>query len=105
MQYPAASSSGNFFYYSADVGPVHGIFISPYVDYTPGSDQWQWLAEDLRRVNRSTTPWLVVNIHNPWVTTDTSYKEFEQMRASMEPLTYRWGVDLFFYGKTDEIFE
>lgn len=32
-------------------------------------------------------------------TTDASYKEFEQMRTSMEPLTYKHGVDVFFYGK------
>ena len=31
-------------------------------------------------------------------TTDTSYKEFEQMRVAMEPLTYAAGVDVFFYG-------
>ena len=31
-------------------------------------------------------------------TTDSSYKEFEQMRVSMEPLTYKHGVDVFFYG-------
>lgn len=31
-------------------------------------------------------------------TTDASYKEFEQMRVSMEPLTYKHGVDVFFYG-------
>ena len=31
-------------------------------------------------------------------TTDSSYKEFEQMRVSMEPLTYKYGVDVFFYG-------
>ncbi len=33
-------------------------------------------------------------------TTDSSYKEFEQMRISLEPLTYQYGVDVFFYGKT-----
>ena len=32
-------------------------------------------------------------------TTDTSYKEFEQMRIAMEPLVYAAGVDVFFYGK------
>ena len=31
-------------------------------------------------------------------TTDGSYKEFEQMRIAMEPLTYAAGVDVFFYG-------
>ena len=32
-------------------------------------------------------------------TTDTSYKEYEQMRIAMEPLAYAAGVDLFFYGE------
>ena len=32
-------------------------------------------------------------------TTDTSYKEFEQMRIAMEPLVYAAGVDVFFYGE------
>lgn len=32
-------------------------------------------------------------------TTDPSYKEFEQMRISLEPLTYAYGVDVFFYGE------
>lgn len=36
------------------------------VDYTPGSDQWNWLAYDLLRTNRTVTPWVIVNIHNPW---------------------------------------
>ncbi|DBA94256.1 TPA: hypothetical protein ACH3X1_001874 [Trebouxia sp. C0004] len=93
-----ASNSPSYFFHSQAVGPAHVINLSPYVDYTPGSAQWQWLAEDLSGINRSVTPWVIVNIHNPWYTTDTSYKEFEQMRVSMEPLTYRHGVDLFYYG-------
>jgi hypothetical protein len=40
-KYPGAASGGTFFYYSSDQGPVHGIFLSPYVDYTPGSAQWE----------------------------------------------------------------
>ncbi|KAL3151843.1 hypothetical protein ABBQ38_012808 [Trebouxia sp. C0009 RCD-2024] len=93
-----SSNSASYFFHSAEVGPTHVINLSPYVDYTPGSAQWQWLAEDLAGINRSATPWVVVNIHNPWYTTDASYKEFEQMRTSMEPLTYKHGVDVFFYG-------
>ena len=33
-------------------------------------------------------------------TTDTSYKEFEQMQIAMEPLTIAAGVDVFFYGES-----
>ena len=32
------------------------------------------------------------------MTTDTSFKEFEQMRVTMEPLMYQYGVDLFYNG-------
>lgn len=93
-----ASNSPSYFFHSQAIGPAHVINLSPYIDYTPGSPQWQWLAEDLAGINRSVTPWVIVDIHNPWYTTDTSYKEFEQMRVSMEPLSYKHGVDLFFYG-------
>ena len=37
-------------------------------------------------------------MHNPWVTTDTSFKEYEQMRISMEPIMYQFGVDVMFNG-------
>eukprot|EP00891_Asterochloris_glomerata_P009395 jgi/Astpho2/9395/Aster-01660 len=98
-KYPSEASNGSFFYFSSEQGPAHGIWLSPYVDYTPGSDQWTWLAYDLQNIDRTKTPWVIVNIHNPIAgTTDSSYKEFEQMRWSIEPLTYRYGVNVFFYG-------
>jgi len=41
---------------------------------------------------------VVAGVHNPWVTTDTSFKEFEQMRVSMEPIMYQFGVDIMYNG-------
>lgn len=41
---------------------------------------------------------VTASTHHPWYTTDTSFKEFEQMRLSMEPLLYQFGVDVFFNG-------
>jgi hypothetical protein len=41
---------------------------------------------------------VVAGVHNPWVTTDTSFKEFEQMRVAMEPIMYQFGVDVMFNG-------
>jgi hypothetical protein len=32
------------------------------------------------------------------VTSDSSYKEWEQMRITLEPLAYKYGVDLFYNG-------
>ena len=40
-----------------NVGPVHNIFISSYIDYTVGSTQYNWLLNDLQSIDRSKTPW------------------------------------------------
>ncbi len=52
-----ASASTNFQYYSVNVGPVHNIFLSSYIDYTVGSAQYNWLLNDLEAIDRSKTPW------------------------------------------------
>ncbi|KAK9830602.1 hypothetical protein WJX81_003718 [Elliptochloris bilobata] len=93
-----ASSSSSFHYYSFNFGSVHNIMLSPYVDYTIGSPQYNWLVNDLKAIDRTLTPFVVAGVHNPWVSTDTSYKEFEQMRVSMEPIIYQYGVDVMFNG-------
>jgi hypothetical protein len=36
------------------------------MNFTAGSDQYQWLAADLAQVDRAVTPWLVVCLHAPW---------------------------------------
>lgn len=67
MQTPhAAARSPSFFFYSVEAGPTHSIFLSNYVDYMPGSAQAAWFEADLAAVNRSVTPWITVNFHNPW---------------------------------------
>eukprot|EP00271_Cylindrocystis_brebissonii_P007911 TRINITY_DN2181_c1_g4_i1.p2 TRINITY_DN2181_c1_g4~~TRINITY_DN2181_c1_g4_i1.p2 ORF type:complete len:317 (+),score=52.57 TRINITY_DN2181_c1_g4_i1:237-1187(+) len=94
-----AASGGSWYYYSKNIGPVHSIFISPYSDYTPGSTMYQWLYFDLRSVDRSKTPWVTISLHHPLFTSDPfSYKEHEHFRVSLEPLTYKFGVDVWFYG-------
>jgi len=37
---------------------VHNIMLSPYIDYTVGSEQYTWLVNDLQGINRTTTPWV-----------------------------------------------
>lgn len=61
-----ASASPSYFFYSVNVGPSHNIFLSNYIDYTVGSQQYIWLNADLANINRSKTPWVTVNFHNPW---------------------------------------
>ena len=67
MQTPyRASGSPSYFFYSVNVGPSHNIFLSNYIDYTVGSQQYIWLKADLANINRTLTPWVTVNFHNPW---------------------------------------
>ncbi|CAK4073051.1 unnamed protein product [Aphanomyces euteiches] len=70
-------------YYSFDLGLVHLVFLDDYVGskghaVNPvGSTAWlherelqlSWLADDLSRVNRTHTPWVIVVKHNPYYNT------------------------------------
>ncbi|WIA44097.1 hypothetical protein OEZ86_010448 [Tetradesmus obliquus] len=92
-------------YYSFDIpGIAHMVFLSNYIPYdTWGADtaQYKWLAADLETVNRKATPWLIVHMHAPLVTSwEGSFKDAECMRLTYEPLLFKHGVDLFFNGHT-----
>jgi len=57
-------SNGNgLFWYSFDVRPIHIIYFSTEHDFCRSSIQYAWLEQDLRSVNRSRTPWLIVGSH------------------------------------------
>lgn len=61
--------------------------------------QYAWMKEDLKRVDRRVTPWLVATWHPPWYNSYSShYQEFECMRQEMEALLYQHGVDIIFTG-------
>jgi hypothetical protein len=52
-------------WYSANVGAIHLVSLCTEVNFTTGSAQWRWLLSDLKAVNRSLTPWVVVSGHRP----------------------------------------
>ncbi|EFH51417.1 hypothetical protein ARALYDRAFT_904527 [Arabidopsis lyrata subsp. lyrata] len=84
------SGSNSNFYYSFDVGGVHFVMLGA---------QYAWLKEDLSKVDRTVTPWLVATMHLPWYNSYSShYQEFECMRQEMEELLYQHRVDLVFAG-------
>lgn len=61
--------------------------------------QYAWLKEDLQKVDRTVTPWLVAAWHPPWYNSYSShYQEFECMRQEMEAILYQYGVDIVFSG-------
>ncbi|KAJ6816092.1 purple acid phosphatase 18-like [Iris pallida] len=98
MPYEESGSTSNL-YYSFEVAGVHFIMLGSYTDYDENSDQYAWLKEDLAKVDRERTPWLLVLLHAPWYNSNWAHQgEGNSMRASMEPLLYAAGVDILIAG-------
>uniref|UniRef100_A0A7C9DMG7 acid phosphatase n=1 Tax=Opuntia streptacantha TaxID=393608 RepID=A0A7C9DMG7_OPUST len=76
------------------MGPPKAAVLS--VKYTP---QWRWLKEELERVDREKTPWLIVLMHAPlYSSNEAHYMEGESMRSAFESWFVEYKVDLIFAG-------
>ena len=94
-------------YFSYELGLAHIVHLNSY-DYflDPGafnssSRQLAWLRKDLRAVNRTMTPWVIVCAHSPWYNSNTAHhneREEVLLRKLMEPVLFAHGVDLVFAG-------
>ncbi|PNX55879.1 purple acid phosphatase, partial [Trifolium pratense] len=64
--------------------------------YTP---QYKWLEQELPKVNRTETPWLIVLMHSPWYNSyNYHYMEGETMRVMYEPWFVKYKVDVVYAG-------
>ena len=64
---PAAKGSkGSPQWYSWESGPVHMIQLNSFSIFSEGSDQYNWLVADLKSVDSTKTPWILVQLHAPW---------------------------------------
>jgi acid phosphatase type 7 len=83
------------------MGPVHTTVLSSEHDLSPNSPQYMWLQDDLRAVDRSRTPWLVVEAHRPMYQGEAIWAQNDVgigMRFEFEDLLYDFQVDLFLSG-------
>ncbi|KAJ7960755.1 Purple acid phosphatase [Quillaja saponaria] len=98
MPFEESGSSSNL-YYSFEVAGVHIIMLGSYADYDEHSDQYRWLKDDLSKVDRRRTPWLLVLFHVPWYNSNKAHQgEGNKMMAAMEPLLYAASVDIVLAG-------
>lgn len=101
-QFQGVYNYGNSFY-SYQHGLAHIVVLNSYSDCAVGSVQYQWLEAELReRVNRQRTPWLLMAFHSPLYTTFLGHvNEVEalRMKAAMEPLFVKYGVNLIVSGE------
>ena len=59
-RYHMPDNGNSLFWYSFDYGMVHMVMMSTEHDFTPGSKQYMWMENDLKKVDRKVTPWLMV---------------------------------------------
>jgi hypothetical protein len=66
---PTPSRKQELGWYSFDMGSIHIVMLDTELSCGKGSEQLRWLETDLKAVNRSRTPWVVVTGHRPmyWV--------------------------------------
>ena len=98
-------TDGRRMWYSSDIGSVHFVQLSTEQDMRPGSKQYKFLLNDLRSVDRSKTPWVVVGWHRPMYVDQPAFKPFTgdsvvaaKFRKHIEPLFAEYQVDVIFSG-------
>lgn len=88
-------------WYSFDYGPIHFVFASTEHNFTQGSDQWNWIVQDLTKVDRTQTPWLIFAAHRPMYTSsqhdgDVIFETY--FRGAYESLFAKYHVDACLWG-------
>jgi acid phosphatase type 7 len=95
------SSGAKQAYYSFDYGPVHFLQISTEDYYRADSQQFEFITQDLKSVDRTRTPWVIVTGHRPfyldssWPGDQTNAVAF---RAALEELFLSTHVDVVLTG-------
>jgi len=85
------------FWYSYDYGMVHMIMLSFEHDFRPGSPQYIWLEKDLKSVDRTKTPFVMVGAHRPMYCSEAVYIDFVialRLQQYLEDLLYTYKVDV-----------
>jgi len=93
------SGSTSPFWFSANHGPAHIIVLNPYLAFAHESSQMQWLLQDVARINRTITPWVVGLFHVPWYNSNSyHFGEGDLHRDAVEGVLMAAGVDIVVSG-------
>lgn len=82
-------------YWSFDYGPAHFTVLDQYVNYAPGSAQYEWLRNDLMN---SRKVWRFVVLHEPGWSAGGGHPNNAAVQQYLQPLFVQYGVDIVFCG-------
>ncbi|CAL1395070.1 unnamed protein product [Linum trigynum] len=88
-------------YYSFDLGTVHFVYISTETNFLRGSQQYEYIKKDLESVNRTKTPFVVLQGHRPMYTTSYEVRDAptrQKLQDHLEPLLVSNNVTMALWG-------
>jgi len=93
--------NNNSYWWSIDYGNIHFIVSSEEHDFTRGSEQWNWIKNDLSKVNRQKTPFIIFSGHRPMYCSGLYIEDYTMtfhIQSELEDLFYQYQVDLALWG-------
>jgi Calcineurin-like phosphoesterase/Purple acid Phosphatase, N-terminal domain len=96
-----SNPNNGVFWYWYDYGLLRTIVLSSEHDISIGSIQHIWFETVLRTTDRSTTPWIIAELHRPLYEGEELYTNYNigvAMRYEIEDLLYDYRVDIVFAG-------
>lgn len=101
-RFSAPNNGKDIYWYSFDYGPVHVIQFSSEHNWTRGSEQYNWIEQDLASVDRDLTPFVVITSHRMMYTTqlqeEDDYRVSQHMQQEMDDLINKYRVNLMLVG-------
>ena len=92
--FPYPYEMENSYYWSYDYGPVHFTYIDQYVDYSPGSEQFKWLVNDLKNTKNE---WKIIVLHEPGWSAGGHGNE-KAVQKYIQPLCLKYDVSVVLAG-------
>lgn len=88
-------------YYSYRTGNVYAISMDTNIDFSPTSEQYQWLVGVLSGAERKQCKWTIVYFHHPpYCEAWPEWSGDANVRAYLVPLLEKHAVDIVFNGHT-----
>ena len=93
--FPYPMFVSNRYYYSYDYGPAHFTVIDQFTSYSVGSDQYNWMVNDLASTDKS---WKIMIFHEPGWSAGGGHANNTQVQNIIQPLCVQYGVQLVING-------